>query len=427
MPSAVRGSLERFAEPFRLERAVAANIAVKATSDVFVKAGRFVLIVAAARLLGPEDFGLFSFAFAFGSMLAVGSDLGLHLHLAREVALVERSATRSLAEAVSGKLLASCAILCALAAAFVLYPRPAPVRWLLVLAGAYLLAQSWCELWNHFFRGAQSLGQEAALNALNTAVGTVVGIAVLAAGGRAHALYVALLVTAVATSVVALTLVRRHGADPAPASWRAGVGALRRAAPTGIAVLLTMIYFRIDLVFLERMRGDAEVGAYAAAYRLLEGLLFIPAFFMAALYPALSGASRRVEDLRRLRSAGLHWMFLLSTLLVLALTMTAPWLLRLLYGEVYSEAATVLRVLSLALLFIFPNFVLTHLLVATGRQRWNAVIAGVGVAVNVALNLMAIRRFGALGAAAATVITEATLFTLATFAVSRGYADRTAA
>ncbi|HJS59015.1 MAG TPA: polysaccharide biosynthesis C-terminal domain-containing protein, partial [Vicinamibacteria bacterium] len=241
------------------------------------------------------------------------------------------------------------------------------------------------------------------------------------------ALYASLLVTAVATTVVALTLVRRHGADPAPASSRAGLGALRRAAPTGIAVLLTMVYFRIDLVFLERMRGDAEVGAYAAAYRLLEGLLFIPAFFMAALYPALSGASLRVEDLRRLRSAGLHWMFLLSTLLVLALTVTAPWLLRLLYGEVYAEAGTVLRVLSLALLFIFPNFVLTHLLVATGRQRWNAVIAGVGVVVNVALNLMAIRRFGALGAAATTVITEATLFALATYAVAQGYSDRTAA
>jgi O-antigen/teichoic acid export membrane protein len=426
MPSAVRGPLERFAAPFRFERAVAANIAVKACSEVFVKAARLLLVVATARLLGPEEFGLFSFAFSVGSVLAVTADLGLHLQLAREVAVGERSPSSSLADAVSGKLLASGAVLCGIAATALLYPRSTSVRWLLVLACAYLLAQSWCELWNHFFRGAQSLGREAALNALNAALSGVLGIAVLAAGGGAHTLYVVLFVSAVATSGVALALVRRHRADPWPASAAAGIAALRYACPTGLAILLTMVYFRIDLVFLERMRGDAEVGAYAAAYRLLESFFFIPAFFMAALYPAFSSASRRAEDVRRLRSVGLHWMFLLSTLLVIGLTVSAPWALRLLYGDAYAEAATLLRVLAPALLFVFPNFVLTHLLVATGRQRWNALIAAVGVVVNVTLNLLAIRRFGAVGASAVTVITEATLFILAAWAVSREAADRTA-
>lgn len=420
MPSAVRESLERFAEPFRFERAIAANILVKASSDVAVKAARFLLVIAAARLLGPEGFGLYSFAFAVGSMLAVGSDLGLHLHLAREVAIGERSPSVSLGEAAAGKALASGVVFAVLVAASFLYPRPAHVRWLLVLAGAYLLAQSWCELWNHFFRGVHSLGQEATLNTLNTVLGTGLGVAALAAGGGAHALFAVLFGTAIATNVVALLLVRRRGATPARVSVRACLDAMRRAFPTGIAILFTMVYFRIDLVFLERMRGDAEVGGYAAAYRLVESFLFIPAFFMAALYPALSGASRRsIAELKRLRRAGLHWMFLLSAALVLGLFVAAPWALWILYGDLYADAATVLRVLALALLFIFPNFVLTHLLVATGQQRWNALIAGVGVVVNVALNVPAIRRFGAVGAAATTVITEATLFALASYAVSR--------
>lgn len=420
MPSALKGSLERFAAPFRLERVMAANIAVKAASDVMVKVARFALVIAAARLLGPDDFGLYSFAFAVGSMLAVFSDLGLHLHLAREVALGQRPTGESLGEAVAGKLLTSAVVLAALAAAFVLYPRPASVRWLLVLAGVYMLGQSWCELWNHLFRGLQSLGQEAALNLLNTLVGTAAGLAALLAGGGAHALYAVLLATAMATNVAAFMRVQGRGVTPARPSWRVACDALIRAYPLGVAILLSMVYFRIDLVLLERMRGDAEVGAYAAAYRLLEGLLFIPAFFMAALYPALSGASlRSPADLGRLRSAGLHWMFLLSGLLVLVLLGAAPWALRILYGEPYAGAVTILRVLALALVFMFPNYVLTHLLVATGRQRWNALIAGACVVVNVGLNLPAIRRFGALGAAVTTVVTEAVLFALAIYAVSR--------
>jgi len=311
-------------------------------------------------------------------------------------------------------------VLAALTATFLLYPRPASVRWLLVVAAAYLLGQSWCELWNYFFRGMQSLGEEAALNVFNAVLGTGAGLAALLAGGGPQALYAVLLATAIATNVAAIMLVRGRGIRPAGLSVAAARHALRRSLPAGIAILLSMVYFRIDLVLLERISGDAEVGAYAAAYRLLEGFLFIPAFFMAALYPALSGASRhKPDDLKRMLSVGLRWMFLLSSLLVLTLVVAAPWALRILYGDPFAEAATVLRVLSVALLFIFPNYVLTHLLVAIGRQRRNALIAGVCVVVNVALNLPAIRRFGALGAAATTVVTEAVLFALAVHAVSR--------
>ncbi|HET7292737.1 MAG TPA: flippase [Vicinamibacteria bacterium] len=416
----MRGSLERLAALFRFERGIASNIAIKAASDVLVKASRFVLVIGAARLLGPGDFGLYSLAFAIASMLAILSDLGLHLHLARQVALAEQGADASLGEAVSGKLAMSGLVLVALAAVVLLYPRPAPVRWLLVLAGLALLGQSWCELWNHLFRGLQTLGPEAALNLFNALVGAGAGVAVLLAGGGPHGLYAALLATAIATNVAALVLARARGVAAAGVSGGAARRALQRAYPAGIAILLSMVYFRIDLVLLERLRDDAEVGAYAAAYRLLEGLLFIPAFFMAALFPALSEVSRKPDDLKRLLEVGLRWMFLLSGLLALMLLVAAPWALWLLYGESYVEAAPALRVLSLALLFIFPNYLLTHLLVATGRQRWNALIAGVCVLVNVGLNLPAIHRFGALGAAATTVVTEGVLFALATRALAWG-------
>jgi hypothetical protein len=64
---------------------VAANLRVKAASEIFVKAGRFLLVLVAARILGPDRFGLYAFAFAFGNILANASDFGLQMFLSREV------------------------------------------------------------------------------------------------------------------------------------------------------------------------------------------------------------------------------------------------------------------------------------------------------------------------------------------------------
>ena len=43
----------------------------------------------------------------------------------------------------------------------------------------------------------------------------------------------------------------------------------------GVDTVVAMALFRIDQVLLGAMKGDAAVGVYAAAYRLLETMLFV--------------------------------------------------------------------------------------------------------------------------------------------------------
>ena len=161
------------------------------------------------------------------------------------------------------------------------------------------------------------------------------------------------------------------------------------------------------------MCGDAEVGRYGAAYRLLESLLFLPAIFLAAIFPAFAERARTsAVEMRRLHDVTLRWMLLLSGVIVAGLLLFSSLGLRLLFGPGYEGSAPILRALAPSLVFIFVNYALTHFLVALHAQKWNAIFALACLALNSGLNLILIPRLAGVGAALATVATEALLFVL---------------
>lgn len=404
-------------------RTISSNLRVKALSELIVKGGRLLLVIAAARLLGPEQFGLYAFAIAFAMILADGADFGLHLMLAREVARAPEARDLALGRAFRAKAILSLAVLTALTGAALLYPRPAEVKVILILAGLTVMAQSWSDFWSHYFRGLQSLKEEAVVSAAQMALGTGIGIWVLLHGRGPRELFLALFSAGIAANLIAMALVARRGRI-AHATTDEIWDTLRAAAPIGVSFLLATIYMRVDLVLLERLRSDAEVGSYGAAYRLFESFRFLPALFMAALFPAFSEyADRHRAELLALLRKGIRWMTLLSLLILGGLLVAAPFLLRLLYGDRYGDAAPLLRLLAPSLLFLFPNYALTHLLVALGAQRAYAVIVAICVPLNIGLNLLAIGPFGAAGSAVVTCITEATIFGLSVLALRRRLRD----
>jgi O-antigen/teichoic acid export membrane protein len=408
---------------------IAQNVKVKALSEVAVRGSRLVFLIVAARAWGPERFGVFSFAEAVAAIVATGADFGLQLHLARTIA---RGGGRAmLAAAARAKLLLSAVCLAALAAFSLLYPRE-DLRWILMLAGSVLLAQSWCDFWNHYFRGRQSLRDEAIVNLTYVLGGSALACLALWRGAQITVVYIVLLLAALAGNVLAWRRVRAllpgggsdaesrsgEGAEEGPSARGApspshtlAARALRDAFPIGVATLLSTIYFRLDMVLLQWLRGDAETGAYGAAYRLFESALVLPALILAALFPVFAERSLAPRaDLTSSFRGAFFRMTALGIAVAVALALVGPPLLRLIYGGAYAESAALLRWLAPTLCFLFPNYVLAHFLVATGEQRSNAWMAAFGVPVNVAVNLALIPAYGARGAVVATLATEVALF-----------------
>jgi O-antigen/teichoic acid export membrane protein len=89
-----------------------------------------------------------------------------------------------------------------------------------------------------------------------------------------------------------------------------------------------------------------------------------------------------------------------------AVTVLAEYLVPMLYGAAYAEAARILEVQIWAGIAVSMSFVHSRWLLAEGLQRYGLLYTVAGAVVNVMLNLILIPKHGAIGAAWATVCTQ---------------------
>ena len=166
----------------------------------------------------------------------------------------------------------------------------------------------------------------------------------------------------------------------------------------------SVIYLRIDQVMLHSMAGDFVLGHYAAAVRVSELFEALPAAFGSALFPLLCISLADRPRFRRHVDIGFRYMTLAGAGLSVACCLGARPIMHLYGGAKYSDSAPLLAVLIWSEIPIFFASTFTNGLMAASLQKlvlWPTVA---GAALNIALNLYLIPRWGALGASWATVI-----------------------
>ena len=168
--------------------------------------------------------------------------------------------------------------------------------------------------------------------------------------------------------------------------------------PIGAGIVLSALYFRIDVFLVQLWSGTEAVALYNAVFRLVEALRLFPAAVLAVMLPSLV----RAGDLRPLaRVAAPLTGFAVAATAVLWIA--AGWLIPLLYGAPYAAAVPAFRVLLLSFPLLSLNYALTHQLVGWDGQRAYAVLCALALAVNVALNARLIPAWSIEGAAWATL------------------------
>jgi O-antigen/teichoic acid export membrane protein len=189
--------------------------------------------------------------------------------------------------------------------------------------------------------------------------------------------------------------------------WR---GVLRPALPFALMNVFTIIYFRSGTLLLAYLTGrDDLVGHYNAGYRLVESFMLFPTIVTAPLYPVLARRHGEGDALSPLLADAARVILLVTLAIVLPLALYHAEFTALFFGDGYRAAAPAVGIVVLAMLPVGMNFVFGSMVAAGGRQPRGNVFIGAVTVLNVLLNLAAIPRWGAAGAAAVTVLTELAL------------------
>ncbi|HEV3479802.1 MAG TPA: flippase [Gaiellaceae bacterium] len=386
------------------QRVLYTTIAQIAGKTALALAGLVTLRIATSYL-GVEGFGEYAIVLALAPILLVFADLGIATLLARELVQTPERREELAATMLWFRLAASAAVVLAVLAIAPFLPYEHHVRVGLVIASLGVSLFSAGSFAMPFFQVNLRLDFIALLDVLVAVlmVGLVAAVALFDLGF--YALVGVHAGVGLANAVAAVWLVRRFWRP----SLRFDLGLARRLVADGLplaaVIVLGLLHFRLDAVLLSLLRPAEDVGVYTVAYRFLEQSLVLPGVFMAAVFPLLAAAVRGGDAADVVRKA-FSFLLLMGVPLALALVVLAEPLVALVAGEGFEAAAVPLRILAPALVFTFVNAVFAAVLIALNRQRALILVSLAGLALNVLVNLYAIPRFGYVGAAVTTVISE---------------------
>jgi O-antigen/teichoic acid export membrane protein len=215
--------------------------------------------------------------------------------------------------------------------------------------------------------------------------------------------------------VAGMVAVRRFLPRPISFSWDWGTWRklMREAYPFGLALILGQVYFTIDTVMLNAIKGDAVTGWYNAAYRLVVSLLFLPTVCATVVFPILSryfGVQR--EAYRKGVQRSFELMLLIACPVGLGLSVFSDRVINVLYGAGFAESHLVLRIIGIAVVFLFVNYLAGMVLGSMNLQKLYFYGTGVAAVLSIALNLILIPWHAHIGAAIAGLATQASLFAI---------------
>lgn len=358
-----------------------------------------------ARQLGVEDFGRLNYAASLAAIFTVVATLGLEGLVVRE--LVRRPDDwRTLLGTAAGLRLGGglAALLCAGLAACGQRDGPALAVLAVLVAGGFVpQALEVTELW--FQKEIQS-HYTAIARGVAALLGAGVKLKLVQMNAPLPWFAFALgLDLALAATALAWTYQQRDGRI---SEWRfcrtTARQLLRESAPLIGAGLLVAVYLRVEQVLVRELLGDGAAGVYFAAARLAEQWLVLPGLIVTSVYPLLVGGrtgdpANHAVQIQRLFDA----LTLMGLGIALGVAALGPWLVPLIFGESYRAAVPVLLVLAWTAPVIFSGAARAQFFLLENLTLYHVPSALLGIAVNVAVGLWALPRFGPVGAAASAL------------------------
>ena len=174
-----------------------------------------------------------------------------------------------------------------------------------------------------------------------------------------------------------------------------------------ISGIAAVIYLKIDQVMLGLMIGERAVGIYAVAARISEVWYFIPAAIAVSVFPRLTKQREANKAIYGLELQQINDFLFCSGLLIAAIVTLLSDGLVLVFGETYAESVPILVTHVWTGVFVFMRALLSKWLIAEDLLKLSMFSQVLGALVNIILNLKLIPVYGPVGAAYATLISQA--------------------
>ncbi|CUS92988.1 flippase [Candidatus Kryptobacter tengchongensis] len=369
-----------------------------------------------ARYLGPEKYGLLSYAQSFVGLFTAIATLGLDGIVVRELVKDESRRDELLGTAFWLKVIGGIGVLVFVALAVNFTSNDWYTNFIIFVIASGTVFQAF-NVVDMYFQ-AKVMGKYIAyVNALSLFAGSLFKIYLILS--EAPLVYFA---WAVVFDSVVLALGYVYFYVFTKGSFRSflhfrkstAISLLKDSWPVILSGILLMIQARIDQVMIQEMVGSIEVGYYSVALRLIETFGFIPMILNSSIFPALVNAKKISQTLYNERFLNYYRLsFLLFLLTAIPIFLASEKIVVALYGFAYQPSGVLLSLMAVRLFFANTGVARGAFINIENLFRFSLFTMASGTLINVFLNYYLIPSYKSQGAIFATIVS----FSITTFLI----------
>lgn len=360
-----------------------------------------------ARYLGPSNYGLIGYGTAYTGFFYSLCTLGINSVMVKELLDAPDKEGETLGTSLLLRFVSSAlSVLLILCIVYVADDGDRTTLLVVGLTAVGMLFQTF-ELFFYWFQSRLQSKVTALVSLIAYIITAAYRVILLVSGKSVVWFAFATAVDYMAVAVLIFRQYRKHGGRPLGISLTRGREILRKSCHFILPGLMVAVYGQTDKIMLKQMIGDAEIGFYSTAVSLCSVWCFVLSAIIDSLYPEITKAHKADKALFERRNRQLYALvFYISMTVSVMIACFARPIVWIMYGEAYLPTVAPLRVITWYTAFSYLGVARNAWVVCENRQKYLIWIYASAAISNVVLNILLIPRWGAVGAAAASLAAQ---------------------
>ncbi len=375
------------------------------SGEIISRIFRAAIVIYAARVLGAENWGVFSYALSLTAFFTVFSDIGLNAVLTREISKNPNLKQQYFSTAFFIKLILLTISVLAIIFIAPFFTKIETAKILLPIVALIIIFDGLREFGMALNRALEKMEKEAVIKVFTNLSIAVLGIIFLIFSATAKSLAFSYAIGAASGLLLTIWVLWPYFKNLLTYFSKNLLRPIFSAAwPFALLGLLGTIMVNTDILMLNLWRSAEEIGFYSVNQRIIQFFYIIPALLSVAIFPSLARlANTDNEKFRRLLEKSISISLFVGIPIVFGGLILSEEIINLLFGAQYLPAVPAFKLLLFTVLIIFPSYFIGNAVFAYNRQKKFIIFSALGAFSNVALNYFLIPSFGIIGAAFATL------------------------
>lgn len=370
---------------------------------------KLILILYAARILGVEGWGIFSYAISIVGLFFIFSDIGLNNLVTREISKDNENQFSYVSTILFLKL-----VLLAIASLLLLLVGPhitkiPGIHNVLIVMALVVIFDSLREFGFALNRAFEKMEVEAFIKIFANMITVLGGLLVLFIDPSVINLGYAYVAGSFFSFIATVFLLKKNILKIIQNfSIKFIKPIIKITWPFFIFSTLGVVMTHTDIVMLGWWKTPTDLGLYGAVQRIIQFLYIIPNLIVLSVLPIFSKLEHDEENLRRVLEKTIAFVLLFAIPVMIGGIPLAQQIIAVSLGSAYIGASVVFQIFLAIIVIMFPIVIINNFIFVKNQQDKFVVYSILGAIMNISLNLLLIKPFGITGAATATAISVGT-------------------